>query len=95
MHVLSDVNLAPSLSGDREHFFLKPITKKQGQGTGLGAFQWFSGRRRCKSVAEKGHEVWHAVSQIMSSFSLSLNVIVFLTLRSGLIEIKTFHCGTA
>jgi hypothetical protein len=50
-------------------------------------------RRWGKFITEQGHGVWHALS-VMSSFNLPFNVIVFLILRSDLIGIKTFHCGT-
>lgn len=82
--------LAPVFPGIGDISFgsLSPRNKDEKQ-------DWFSGKRCCKFVTEKGPEVWRVLSLIMSSFSLSFNMIVFLILRSGRIEIKTFHCGIA
>lgn len=93
--VLLDVNIAPSPSGNRWHLVLKPITQQQGKGAGQAEFQGFSGKRWYTFVTGRDREVWHALSLIMSLFSPLFNVIVFLTLRSGPIEIKTSLCGTA
>ena len=95
VRVLLDVNIAPSLSGDRWHLFLKPITQKQGKETGQAELQGFSGKRWYTFVIGRDQEMWHALSLVMSLFSPLFNVIVFLTLRSGPIEIKTSLYGTA